>query len=644
MTHAAAAASIEPRNDVVIANLMASHVLRGDLVAAAQLADSLTSGASSPLMRKVGAASKTLLRASLDGDLIEAATEFANLAEESRQSSHAHFEGVSELNAAIALIPAGQFTDAVSHAHRAIEVLSTTASGGELRSAQFAKASATAYLGDLTAARETFLKAGATARHTARTEYLVEHADIESQLGSAAMAKRLLEDVNENALRAMSFQWAITQAALAVRAADSESALQTLEAIDVHLPAAYPANASRVMTQVALVKALLRRSDARNATREASQLAGRQRAQLWQSLALLVEGSLDGHINEAILTTPRHMTCLISLAAELVLGHLDELGAEAQSIVVEEARLRPDRWLPSIRQAVRTATPGLRREQAVLLSEVGESTDIGLLNGLSRSRSATPVERRLGRALARRLAPHVVVNDLGRVSITVGGVEKAGQEVRRKVLALLCYLLTRPRFSATREEVMDAMWPDMDPTSAINSLNQSVYFLRRVFEPDYTEESSAGYVRQDSDLLWLDTDLIESQSGRCAKLVAEHERSHSVSTVVELSQAYQERFALDFMYEEWAADFRDWLHVSCLRVIEAQVLGFLDAGDYESGLSMVRRAVRTDPRNEELEVSLLRLLRGSGAHAAAAEQYEHYVTVLRRDLGIEPPESLESGG
>jgi DNA-binding SARP family transcriptional activator len=640
MAHAVSAATLEPNNDVVVANLMASHVLGGNMLAAAELAESLTADAKSPLMRKVGEASKVLMRASLDGDLIDAAKTFAILAEESRQSSHAHFEGVSELNAAIALTPTGNFADAVIHAHRAIEVLSTTASGSELKSAQFAKAAATAYLGDLSAARETFSRAGVTARHAARTEYLVEHADIESQIGSAEVAKRLLDEVDENALRAMSFQWAIAQAAIAVRALNTEPALRALEAIDINVPAAYPANASRVLTQIALVKALAGHADARESARTASVTAGQQRAALWQSLALLVEGSLEGRLNEAILTTPEHLRCVITLAAELVLQHLDGLSAAAHSIVIEEARARPERWLPSIRRSL-LAPLGGTRPQARLLSLVGEPADVGLLIAFGKSKTANSSDRRLARELARRLAPRVVVNDLGRVTITVGGVEKAGQEVRRKVLALLCYLLTRPRFSATREEVMEAMWPDMDPAAAINSLNQSVYFLRRVFEPEYSEDTSAGYVRQDSDLLWLDTALIESQSGQCAGLVAEHERTHSVSTVLDLSHAYRERFALDFMYEEWAADFRDWLHVSCLRVIEAQVRAFLDAGDYESGLGMARRAVRTDPRNEDLEVSLLRLLRGSGAHAAAAEQYEHYVTVLRRDLGIEPADSLE---
>ena len=59
---------------------------------------------------------------------------------------------------------------------------------------------------------------------------------------------------------------------------------------------------------------------------------------------------------------------------------------------------------------------------------------------------------------------------------------------------MLCYLLTRSKFSATKDEIIDAIWPEMAPDVAINSLNQTVYFLRRVFEQGYRRTCSAGYV------------------------------------------------------------------------------------------------------------------------------------------------------
>ena len=82
------------------------------------------------------------------------------------------------------------------------------------------------------------------------------------------------------------------------------------------------------------------------------------------------------------------------------------------------------------------------------------------------------------------------------------------------MLALLCFLVSRPRLSATRDEVMDALWPEFDPADALNSLNQTVYFLRRVFEPEYKDDLSPGYVRHESDVIWLDGDLVESRSAQ----------------------------------------------------------------------------------------------------------------------------------
>jgi DNA-binding SARP family transcriptional activator len=230
----------------------------------------------------------------------------------------------------------------------------------------------------------------------------------------------------------------------------------------------------------------------------------------------------------------------------------------------------------------------------------------------------------------------VIVEDLGRVVIRIGDRSASGSSVRRKVLALLCYLTSRPRFSSTREEVMEAMWPDQPPTAAINSLNQSVYFLRRVFEPAFSEDTTAGYVRQDSELLWLDPDLIEARSERCAKLIGLFEKAPSPDTVRQLSLEYAGRFALDFAYDDWSADYREWLHVAYLRAVEAQLEVDLRTGSYNDGIAVARRALAIESRHEGLAWSLHRLLRAAGAHSAAAEQYSHYANMVRVDLGVEP--------
>jgi DNA-binding SARP family transcriptional activator len=247
----------------------------------------------------------------------------------------------------------------------------------------------------------------------------------------------------------------------------------------------------------------------------------------------------------------------------------------------------------------------------------------------------------LGKGLARRLAEHVFVEDLGRVVIRVGSTEVAGSSIRRKVLALLCLLISRPAFSATRDDVLDALWPDMDPGAAINSLNQTVYFLRRVFEPDYNEDLSPGYVHHESEILWLNSELIACQSQRCAELVASAQEDPSSSAAVSLSELYSGKFALDFMYEEWGSEYRDGLHLAYLQIVEATVSADIAMGRYLRGITLARRALLVEPKLESLERSLLRLFRLTGAHAAAAEQYQHYAAMLRDEAGIEAP-PLES--
>jgi two-component SAPR family response regulator len=226
------------------------------------------------------------------------------------------------------------------------------------------------------------------------------------------------------------------------------------------------------------------------------------------------------------------------------------------------------------------------------------------------------------------------------VSLRVGTQEFAGSSIRRKVLGLLCFLLSRPGASATKDQVLDALWPDLDPDVAVNSLNQTLYFLRRVFEEDYVEDTSPGYVNHDSDVVWLDNELVTSRSIQSRELMRRLSSPPTPDEVDALSELYRGRFALDFEYE-WAAAPRDHLHAAYLEIIERSVFDDMASGHYDRAIRVARRALEVDPTAEQVEVTLMRLYRATGAHAAAAEQYAHYSTYVREELGAEPP-PLES--
>jgi DNA-binding SARP family transcriptional activator len=279
-------------------------------------------------------------------------------------------------------------------------------------------------------------------------------------------------------------------------------------------------------------------------------------------------------------------------------------------------------------------TSASRLQAAAILDAVGSEEDIPRLRAMSRSHRGA---RHVGKKLARTLAPRVLLEDLGRVQIQAGDRIAYGTSVRRKVLACLVFLGSRPSFSATRDQVLDALWPDLSPEIAVNSLNQTIYFLRRIFEPDYKEDLSPEYVHHDSDVLWLDQDLVRARSAECWSLLQRLPAHPQPADVEALCSLYSGKFALDFAYEEWAVSYRDALHAAYLQVVETAVAEDTRTGHFDRGLKVARRALEIDSEAEHIELSLLRLYRRIGAHAAAAEQYAHYSAMLRTELGVEAP-------
>jgi LuxR family transcriptional regulator, maltose regulon positive regulatory protein len=327
----------------------------------------------------------------------------------------------------------------------------------------------------------------------------------------------------------------------------------------------------------------------------------------------------------------------LSVQAELVVRCLADLDLAGFSIVKDEAVRRPDRWRGVARQSIAGPGTGLGdiRRAAELLELVGTEEDVQLLRRLARKKSLRIPDA--GRALVRRLAPPAYVDDLGRITVRVGDRVICGTEIRKKVLSLLSYLLTRPQFTASREQVVDALWPHMEPEAGANSLNQTSYFLRQVFEPSTPGDVSAGYLNSRADLIWLDPELVHSRSSSCLQLLSVIRRDQSPELITELAAMYTGRFAVDFLYEDWASAFRENLHAGVLDRIERAVAADTAAGAFERALSIVQMALQTDPDAEQIELCLLRLYRRMGAHAAAAEQYSHYANVMREQLGVEPP-------
>jgi ATP/maltotriose-dependent transcriptional regulator MalT/DNA-binding SARP family transcriptional activator len=641
--HANQAISLDPTSDAALGNQLATHFLLGESAEASVLALQIAGSAKSEMLRDIGSATWHLLDASLEGNLDDGAAIMLRLAEKSREQRHRHYEGVSLLNAALIHRAQGLAELAAIEARDATDALSQSSAGSELLSAHLAHSWASAHLGQMSEARNLLAEVADTCPVASRPEWLLEAITNEVWYGDEEVTATFLDELwsqrSTSAIRAAAELAAVQ---LALRRGDLELAERHMPPEPPTIPREDPGHLSRYVALRAHIAMQREAPDAREQLQTAIALADRQAATFWANYCrvLLAVGPFGG--SPVSLTDGRRFDPVyLSLVAEAVIAALHRLDAVSIELVVIEAEGRPERWRDSVRRIATDRSAPSQLHAARLLDQIGVADDVPILRAIGRAAKGSPGDFGLGRKLARRLAPRVEIEDQGRVEILIGSLRVPGTELRRKVLALLCYLLTRERFSATRDEAVDTLWPDTAPEVAANSLNQTVYFLRRVFEPTYKDDTSAGYVQHDSDVLWLDQDLISSRSQACHRLMDTMSGDPSPADVDRLSELYRNRFALDFAYEEWAAPYRDSLHVGYLRIIERAVQRDLQTGHFDRGIRVARRALEIEPDQESLELSLLRLYRATGAHAAAADQFAHYSAYLRNELGVEPP-SLSS--
>jgi LuxR family maltose regulon positive regulatory protein len=631
--------------DHALANLSSALYMLGELEGAREVAETLARRTESPVLLPIAGAVVALLDGSVDGNLDEIRSFFVAMAKEQERRGLRHYVGVTWLDVADLDRARGSGPDALEAATRAIDALSASSAGLEVESARTGRAWALAHENRWGDAEREIALAESTPFDAVRTEVLVDIASIYAAYGDRPTAELFVR----RALEAPRITPVVldllhlTQAELAVRVGDLAGAGRFLDGLPLESPHPYfsfTARAKLVRAQLSVA------SESPGSAKEVAavvHLAARQGARLYLLPARVLQSLLEGEqaFALAVASAATQDPASLSLVAESIASHLGSLDADAFRLVSDEAERRPARWREAVRANLNHVDLGTRYTAAAILDKIGEPDDVRRLRQVARSLKRTPGASMLGRGLARRLAPRVVVEDQGRVQLRIGSQLIHGSEVRRKVLALLCFILSRRNVAATRDQVLDALWPDLEPDVAVNSLNQTIYFLRRVFEPAFNEDLTPGYVHYDSDLVWLDPELVTSRSVQTRTAIRAVESDPCPENVEELANLYDARFALDFAYEEWAVDYRNSIHAAYLEIIERAVIADTNAGAFDRAIGLARRAIDVDPEAEQIELALLKLYRRTGAHAAAAEQYVHYSDVLRNDLGIEPP-PLES--
>jgi DNA-binding SARP family transcriptional activator/ABC-type branched-subunit amino acid transport system substrate-binding protein len=226
---------------------------------------------------------------------------------------------------------------------------------------------------------------------------------------------------------------------------------------------------------------------------------------------------------------------------------------------------------------------------------------------------------------------------LGRLEVrdTDGELAPGGGKQR----ALLAVLLIHAGEVVSTERLIDALWGERPPPSALNSIHVYVSQLRRALGDGRLVTRGRGYALelQPGE---LDRDRFERllADGRAQLRAGDSEGA--AATFREALDLWRGPALADFAYESFAQPAIARLEELRLAALEERIEADLRLGRQAELAPELEALVLAHPLRERLREQLMLALYRCGRQADALDAYQHAWRTLREELGIEPGPAL----
>jgi DNA-binding SARP family transcriptional activator len=317
-----------------------------------------------------------------------------------------------------------------------------------------------------------------------------------------------------------------------------------------------------------------------------------------------------GLARQAASVAARYPNPLFRILAALALGEL-ATGAERDDAYAHARRMAAEVAAPALVDTVERAASGdatgtmlgafVRRYRSTPLRPAGARLEISMLHGTVAVRG-TPV--------------------------------KLGDRELALILAL-----ARRRKATSREELIDALWPDRDADTAANSLNVCVHRARAALGDEDAVERTRNGLRLCDDAV---VDLWEIEREVAHWRATDVTSDADAATVRALYERLRAERPARFAAWEWFDRIERSLQELRCELGQRLARYALASGRTDEALKLATEMIAYDACHEVAHEIAIAAYKSAGDRAAALRHYRQYRETLQRELDCEPSPALRA--
>lgn len=208
----------------------------------------------------------------------------------------------------------------------------------------------------------------------------------------------------------------------------------------------------------------------------------------------------------------------------------------------------------------------------------------------------------------------------------------------KKTRELAAFLVYRQGRQVSKEQLIEALWPDHDLNTATNQLYKNIHYIRKTLE-----ESG------------VDKDLIRLEGKYCLSIGPEVQQDSLVfssaasNTNKNISlddlKTIEKLYHGDFLEGEgglWAHPERSRLLGLYNTLVVKLSEKYIERVQYEKAEDILIKAFNNSPCDECITLSLLKMYKSTRQNSKAAKHLGSYTNILHRELGVEPSDHIKT--